>query len=523
MVHHRSHSSAAEEELLLLDEKTLSDLESDEDEEKEIIFPTRARLSIIRPWLRSVRPSQIYSIILRLLWILLPSFVQSALSNERPKATTISPTAYLDGMRGLAALFVFFFHASYTCLVVTRGYGLGGDGQNRNILRLPIIRLLYSGPPMVCVFFVISGYALSFKPLKLMRSRSWDSLLGSISSSVFRRGFRLFLPTTVSTFLVVILLQLNMYERTRGLTNNKDLHRNVKEYHPMPMDTIGAELVTWIQHMFIFICPFDWTLFSGSTGYDVHLWTIPVELRASLMLFLTLVALARLRSCFRLLFLGGLTLFVFLKDRWDLALFFSGIFIAELDIIMQASSAIASISTSARSPSKLRPTLWILLAIVSLYLMSQPDELFDQTPGWRTLSKFIPGFFTQKYRFYQTLGSISLVLAVTRLPLLQKPFTGPVVQYFGKISYALYLMHGPIMHAVGYVVQGWCWDATGYETEGAHVFGFFLSMMFNVPAVIWAADVFWRCVDVPSVKFARWLEQKVIASGDDERQKELPR
>jgi peptidoglycan/LPS O-acetylase OafA/YrhL len=517
MVHHRSHSSIAEESLLLLDEKTLSDLEADEDhEETERLFPQHSRISIIRPWLRSFRPSHIHSTILRLLWVLLPSFVQSTLSNERQKAAKLAPTAYLDGMRGLAALFVFFCHYTYTCFVITHGYGLGADGHNRSLLQLPIIRLLYSGPPMVCVFFVISGYALSFKPLKQMRSRSWDSLLGTMSSSVFRRGLRLFLPTAGSTFLVVIMLQMDIYEPTRALTNNRELHRNIQEFHPLPTKTLTEELYRWSQHMFTFICPFDWSPFAGSTGYDVHLWTIPVEFRASLMLFLGLIGLSRLRCHLRFIFLGGLTLFVFCKDRWELALFFSGMFIAEMDIISQISLPKQSCS------SKFRSTFWILLAIVSLYFMSQPDDFFDQTPGWRTLAYFIPHWFTEKYRFYQTIGSITLVLSVTRLPLLQTPFTWSLIQYLGKISYALYLMHGPVMHSVGYIIEGWCWDATGYDTENAYIFGFLLSMLFNVPLVIWAADVFWRFVDAPSVKFARWLESKVIVSDDDEH-KVLPR
>jgi hypothetical protein len=34
--------------------------------------------------------------------------------------------------------------------------------------------------------------------------------------------------------------------------------------------------------------------------------------------------------------------------------------------------------------------------------------------------------------------------------------------------------------------------------------------MVNVPLVIWASDVWWRVVDVPSVRFARWVEERMV-------------
>jgi peptidoglycan/LPS O-acetylase OafA/YrhL len=155
--------------------------------------------------------------------------------------------------------------------------------------------------------------------------------------------------------------------------------------------------------------------------------------------------------------------------------------------------------------------------------MSQPDQSFEETPGWIWLSSLIPNWFEEKYRYWQTIGSITFVLAVNRLPLLQKPFNTPLVQYFGKISYALYLMHGPVMHVVGYLVQNVAWQITGHKTESAYLGGFILGAVINIPLVIWAADVFWRFVDAPSVKFARWLENKLIMDDSLSRTKELPR
>jgi peptidoglycan/LPS O-acetylase OafA/YrhL len=525
---HMSQSHADEEMLSLLDEKTLSDIESDLDrEEAERLFPSQSWNKTIQPYFRSVRPSSIRSMALRASIALVPSFLQSRIGKERAKPDKLFPTSYLDGMRGLAALFVFFCHYSYTCFVITIGYGYGESGQNHNILQLPIVRLLYSGPPMVCGFFVISGYALSLKPLKQMRSRSWEPLYTTMASSIFRRGLRLFIPTTISCFLIFIMMRMGVYEITREFSGSTYL-RNVHEHHPVRLETFYGQFKDWLLQMFNFICIFSWAPFAGSTGYDVHLWTIPVEFRASMMLFLTLIALSRLRPWLRLTFLFGITLFVLRNDRWDMVLFYSGMFIAELDLIRQSPIGSSSIFEGFL-PSKLKkqciiPAFWASLAFLSLYLMSQPDEHSESTPGWVWLYSLIPEWFSEKYRYWQTIGSILFVLTATRLSLLQRPFNTRIVQYFGKISYALYLVHGPVMHTIGYTIQLLAWQITGAETRKQYMSGFLLGALINIPTVIWAADLFWRMIDAPSVKYARWFETICIADETSQVQdKELPR
>jgi peptidoglycan/LPS O-acetylase OafA/YrhL len=502
------YSSAPEESLALMDEKTLSDLENEAvSHETSRRYPS---ISLLRP----CPPSPLRSFAWALLRCLAPSFIYSRTkSTQSPKK--LSPTAYLDGMRGLAALFVFFCHYAYTSFVITIGYGYDGeDGSYRNILTLPIIRLLYSGPPMVCLFFVISGYALSLKPIKQMRAHAHGDLLGTLSSSVFRRGMRLFLPTFASCFLVFVLLRLGLYEKTRIISADSNIHRNVHEYHPQLLKTFNEQLFHWCSEMFNFICVFDWAQFAGSTGYDVHLWTIPVEFRASLILFLTLLGLARLKPWVRMSALLALMLFVLRKDRWEMLLFYMGMFLAELDLV--------SPQTAAKPPSRVSCALWITAAFAGLFLMSQPDAHAEVTPGWQYLSTQIPLWWSEKYRYYQTLGSMLFALSVTRLPILQDPFTSPPVQYLGRIAYALYLMHGPIMHAFGYRIQAAFWAMSGTETHTQYVTGWVAGALVNGPLVIWAADVFWRAVDAPSVRLARWVENKMLMEVEV-RSKELPR
>lgn len=533
--HTSIHPSKYEEKMTLLDEKSLSNVEGDAG---RVDLFTRTR-----QWTSHARsvPHNLRSILLRTGFFLLPSFIQPYVSRDpRSRASTssrhLSPTAYLDGMRGLAALFVYFCHYSYTSYIIAPGYGYVNEEKNIRhyyFLSLPFIRLFYSGPPMVCLFFIISGYALSLKPLRLIHasSRRWDAFAGTMSSFTFRRAIRLFLPPAISTLFIVLLVRVGLYEWTRDLATDKAYHRNVHEPHHHRLETTYAQLAEWAWDMFKFVHVWDWTPNGGSTAIDVHLWTIPVEFRASMSLFLVMIGTARLKTAWRFLVVLVCIAFSYRSQRWEMALFLVGMALAEMDVIRGAhesgSSKALPVTSSPgsgsgspspspspgrkRSVAKAKRAAWIAVSIIGLYLMSQPDNDAKDTPGWVYLTSLIPKWWSDQHRYWQSIGATLFMLAVGRLPGWQRVFNTALVQYFGKISYAIYLMHGPAMHTIGYAIERWAWSITGLEGK-AYDWGFVLAAVFVVPAVVWVSDVFWRAVDAPVVRFAKWVEAKCTIS-----------
>lgn len=109
---------------------------------------------------------------------LIPSPVQRRLDPNPSKTPRIQPTSYLDGLRGLASFIVFVHH--YTCEYVpsyVAYYGVRVEKVPSAPLQLPFVRVVYAGRPMVHIFFVISGFVLSKKPLELARAYDYDRLL----------------------------------------------------------------------------------------------------------------------------------------------------------------------------------------------------------------------------------------------------------------------------------------------------------------------------------------------------------
>ncbi|KAI3318002.1 acyltransferase family-domain-containing protein [Xylariaceae sp. AK1471] len=525
-----------------------------------------------------LRPSSWGSVLRRTAIFLLPSFTHHRISSARERRNssisdsntsnggggggngssnkkTLSPTAYLDGMRGLAALFVYFCHYFYTSFVISEGYYRFSPSSDpdlpsssttastyTSLWRLPFIRLLYSGPSMVCVFFVISGYALSLRPLQQLSHHKYTNpeaaFSRTVSSLVFRRFFRLYLPPVISTLSIVILLRLGAYEGTRSFSTDRTFVRNVIEHHPPRLDSFSAQTTHWGREMWDFVHIWGWeNVYGGSTGYDVHLWTIPVEFRCSMMLFLVLVGTARLRENVRLVALGVFAWFVLRSDRWEMLLFLAGLVIAELDVRRGAhegcggtalGNAQSMSAGSSSSPMLLLPlsektdtgtflpklystkvSFWTLVSIPALYLLSSPDAGPYDVPGYIVLSTLIPSWFSEKYRFWQAVGACLFVFCTARSRGWQRVFERAPVQYLGRVSYAMYLCHGPVTHVVGFVVQRWAWRITGTESEHAYTMGGVLAAFVNIPLLIWVADVFWRAVDVPTVRFAKWLEARL--------------
>lgn len=458
---------------------------------------------------------------IRLTIALTPSFFQQYVGAEPPQPTKLHAIAALDGLRGWACLLVFNFHFLFTYTwKVALGWGFAGE--NWGIHQLPIVHMLISGHIMVAIFFVISGYVLSYKPLKTIRSRSFDQTFTVLASSTFRRALRLYIPSIIGLACVFVAVRLGLYNYSWGVIKEGRTIVGTNEQHPPVYKSLYKQSWDWYYTIAHLMNPFDWSLFYNN--YNPHLWTIPVEFRCSLVLFLTALATSRLTSPVRMALVASLTWFCMRYGRWDVVLFLVGMQMAELDLINKtwerptATMADDKLYIRSLRGGKVigaisRRRLWIGVFIIGLYFGSCPNLGFKWTPGYKWLWSITPWTYGEPHRFPQTIGAALIVFSINHSPDIQKLFTNPLSQYLGKISYAFYIVHGPILHALGYSLMPNIWEITGKETDLQYCFGFLIGWLICLPIAIWAGDVFWRVVDIPSVRFARWLEDQLLAKG----------
>ncbi|THW21058.1 hypothetical protein D6D23_06599 [Aureobasidium pullulans] len=462
---------------------------------------------------------------------LLPSFVHHLVVDVPHKPTRVSPTAWLDGARGWAAFCVFLRHFEFTYhRAGARSYGTVKDpkfpNENRHLLQLPILRLLYSGEAMVAIFFVISGYALSLKALKLIRKSSHDQLMRTLTSSILRRPFRLYLPCLVSTLIVFIALRIGIYDGPNAIAGPEDTFRKIflgwaHDPQPRILPTFWEQARDWTHEnlrLFDIFTHKHWP----ESRYDVHLWTIPQEFRCSMVLFLTIAGLALVRTRVRIITLALLVACSFQADAWELSAFWSGALIAEANLIRQEQKdnrvKVDPFSDEEEEPrSQWSTALTYCGFVLSLFLLSYPFQEAEFAPGYSTLSKLIPSGLRkeERYRFWHCVGAMLMIYTTSLDGLLQTFFNNSLSRYLGNISFALYLMHGFTLKTIGYVSVYNFWKITGKETLFQYESGFVLGGCVVIPLTIWAADLFWRGVDVPIVKFTRWFEQSLLPYADE--------
>lgn len=179
----------------------------------------------------------------------LPGFfkVLRLIFNYPEPGLELRSTAWLDGLRGLAAFEVFIFHYGDGWIMRRKAYGdptradMPAYWYTDKWYFLPVIRTFWaSGDAAVCLFFAISGYVLSYRLLKLARQQRYDQLLTSLSSAIFRRAIRLYTPVLAETLILMLLC------RWFGLPKPIDYE---------PAASLFLEFKTWFQSFVQLLLP----------------------------------------------------------------------------------------------------------------------------------------------------------------------------------------------------------------------------------------------------------------------------
>lgn len=458
---------------------------------------------------RTLQPSKVKWALRRLRSIFWPKAKAGG-----PEQQPLRKTAYLDGIRGFAAFLVYWQHhegwAHNASEIHVLENAFGFEGQYR-FGSFPGVRLFFNGGHFaVATFFVISGYVLSTKPLSLIHAGDQARLADNLASQLFRRWLRLYVPLIATTCLYM----LTWHVPFGGLwINGAKKQGNLRD-----------ELWWWYAELKNFSFVFN----AGGApwlSYNSHLWSIPVEMKGSIAVYTVLLALSRCTARARLWCTVGLIFyFMYICDGWYCSLFISGMLLADLDLL-------AAKKQLPRLFAKLAPYkkfIYYHLLVIALYLGGVPcqtSEVADlrKNRGWYYLSFLKPqAFFDYKW-FYLFFASTFIVSATPRIRWLKGFFETRFCQYLGRVSYALYLVHGPVLWMLGdrlYSAVGFAGANDGKQAEnipwwvdrfplpmagplGLEV-AFMLPHLVLLPVTFWVADMVTRYVDDPAVQFAQW-------------------
>lgn len=393
---------------------------------------------------------------------------------------------FLDGLRGLAAVGVVAHH--FTAAFYPSS--MTGDGTTTHLpgtwetdfAASPLHALLNF---RVCFFFVLSGLVLAESARRL--PRGWRTL----AAQLVRRYVRLSTPVAVSTALAFGLLRGQWF------------------YNQPAAAASGANWFAafwhWTPSFGQFATDMLWgVMLHGQASYNPVVWTMVIEWNGSVLVMGLLALLGSWR--WRLLAYAALAL-AFTLGRLN---FYYVAFLLGLGLhdIYRRDWA-----------SQLRPS-WRRLLVTTLLLLAlvatSKPQIFYHAPisssayAWMRLPGISPDRTVQ---FYHTIGAVALLAAVLLSVRLRRFTDISLLQRVGKRAFSLYLTH-------------FLWLGSGASAVflalrphfSYHV-SFGLMVLSTVAVLVPTTNFFYRCVDVPSHKLARWLSQRILGYPTDQSKK----
>lgn len=441
-----------------------------------------------------------------------PSFLDK--SRVPAKDVKLRRTAYLDGLRGFAALLVYLLHhAQYAHLATDPGSKMETTWSYNGeyyFAAFPIVRNFFSGGHYaVTVFFVISGYVLSAKSLSQIQSGDLLGLGDTVASGLYRRFPRLFIPMFVVTITVVFLGRFGL----------------VALYEPEP--TLAGDLWEWYKEF----KGITWIYQTGGKPfftYNPHTWSLPVEWRGSVVIFGSLTAFSRASRNGRLWSEVGLMFyFLYIADGALFAMFVAGMFICDLDLLAIRGELPDWMMRFKPWKTQFFYTLFILSQLLGGVPAHESGGLsLVNEPVWKYLNVFKPQAVWDTKWFFLFWASSFMVASVQHIHWAKAFFENRFNQYLGRISYAFYLVHGPILWVVGqrwYAVcgfEGWTHTQPAWANllpipKITFFFGlelnYIVAQMFLLPLTLWVGELVTVIVDDQTLKFCSWLyKEKVL-------------
>ncbi|HEY3368834.1 MAG TPA: acyltransferase [Symbiobacteriaceae bacterium] len=302
----------------------------------------------------------------------------------------------LDGLRGYAAVMVFFSHA----------LGMLPPAQIPFYLRNSVLHFLWDGSAAVDLFFVLSGFCLALPYLDVI-PRKLDYAEFSI-----RRGFRIY-PTYVAGLLLALVLRFWVFDPA-GLQTLSEWVRGLWVQTPTFKDLAKHLLFVWPS--------FD------THKIDPVIWSLVIEMRISLAFPLAVWALKRWNSWQASLAILGLSFMpmIFVQTFMYLPLFVLG---GVLALHRRAMVAWVQARTEAQVAG---------LGLIALALYACQFAV----PGWR------PDPNALSTHFMIGAGSGMIIILSLGRPRFHRLMSCGLSRFLGGLSYSFYLLHLPILLTV---------------------------------------------------------------------------
>ncbi|MFA0809534.1 acyltransferase family protein [Microbulbifer epialgicus] len=382
---------------------------------------------------------------------------------------------YFDGLRGVAALVVvnehllkLFFALAFSDAAL-RAAGSGIIEQ----MSFPPFNMLHNGAWAVCIFFVLSGYVLSYSFFKTASVGQAD-LVGKVAA----RYLRLAIPVTASLIFVWVLMLLGafQFEEVALITQSQEIN----QYGSIPTFTD------------IFKQGFGSALFLDDLRYNPPLWTMSVEMIGSIGIFL-----------FQAIFLSFQTN----KYAFEIRIFIYFISIVLIFPTLYTGFILGMMLCDIQNNEKTNK----ILEKYSKYWVP-----FSLIIGVMLCAYMIRGLYTNPYKIitiqefhpyheylYNTWGAFFLIAGMSYSKKFVSILGKAIPRFIGRISFSLYLTHYTVMSSLtAYLYL--------YLPFDNHVAKVFFAIALSLPVMFLVAYFFDKLVNKPTIIAADFVKRRLI-------------
>lgn len=371
---------------------------------------------------------------------------------------------FLDGVRGVAMLIVVFHHfglAFFPAINYLDPEKIHlGTGATELIIAKTPLNIFFNGGFAVSIFFVLSGFVLSYK----------FHLSGShrlLTTYAAKRYFRLFLPVAGSVILCYFLHLSGLFtiKNVGNITKSEEwlggLYSNMKG----PVDVL--------KNMFVDV------FLNNDNRYNAVLWTMTIEFLGSLLLFSFLALTGNHKKTIVLHIL--VAVLILLTDKKFYAAFILGSLISRLFV------------SGFSFPSGIKGfALKSFLLLTGIYFSSFPQGSFTQQSMW----KWLDWSWTNGYELFHVLGAFCLLFLICFDTRFRRFFSLKPVLYLGKISFSFYLLHLAVMCSLGFFIFLQFWK------PGSYFIPFLLAFSGSMVVSFVISHFYYKWVDKSSIRFS---------------------
>ena len=371
----------------------------------------------------------------------------------------------VDGTRGLACLMVLLSHQSlmfYPYLHSGKESDLIG-WFDYMIYHLPF-SFLFSGTGAVYIFFVLSGFILTYACMK-----NGDPL-NAASKMLVARYIRLGIPVFFSIVLTYFALSF-----------------------------LGSDSVTlpWISSFTVEGKTFSQMIFNatfgsiilGDSSFNWVIWTMQIEFYGSVIVFLLAPFLITIRGMYPACLIAAFIISIYFPNKlgYGYASFLIGIYLYKAKNIGTINAYV----------------MFVIGLLLCGY--SKLSPIYD--PLRSVFNHALEVVDINYYYFFNMIGGVLIVTSIVKSKILCNVFEHKIVVWLGKVSFSAYLLQMMVFSLFTTRIMH-------YLTESGMSYGAsaFISCASSTVLIYALAHVFYKVIDKKGAELAKRITLKMVAT-----------